>query len=309
MADIEITIPLPILVGTEKFKVRYRLLPAGIFTAYQDETNAPFTLTGLAVGTYEIEYIYVKEDATECEAVTDTFEIIDEYECIDFFAEMQQIGSLYNVQITYTPPVTQPPCGWIITWVQGLTASSIPYASLPVSGVINIAVPTNADVTITITASNCNGNILYCFDEVVEGIPETNCEPAILVSADLIYNGPTASFPNSWFIRVQVINSNPFSTNYQMNVSEISNTGSLPPDNGTFIIAATPVTTTIFYGNNRVYPKGIFLQGSPDEYLPNCIIYNGVLIDECGGQHPFTVRGYWTPSTIAGQGTFDPNAC
>lgn len=310
--DEVIEIPLPILVGTEKFKVRYRLLPAGIFSAYQDETNAPFTLTGLSAGTYEIEYIYVKEDLTECETTVDTFTVVDDdYECTDFTAEIQQIGSLWNLQIVYTPPLTSPPCGWRIQWTQGTASATTTYTSLPASGVINIAIPTGHNVSLLIIADLCDDKLLFCFEDEVEGIPLPTCTPAVLVSADLKYNSSISPSPLTWFIRLQIINSNPMTQNYVLNVSETSFTGSLPPFNGTFLIPAQQLPGTFFYGANQVYPNGIFLQGAPGEYMPNCISFAGTLTDDCGVSHPFSVSGYFVPdgTQTPGQGTFYENGC
>lgn len=312
MADLTIEIPYPILIGTEKFKVRYRLLPVGTFSSYQDEDNDPFTLTGLTSGgTYEIEYIYVKEDGTECPAVTQLRQVPEDFECIEFAAEIQQIGSLWNLQITYTPPATDPSCGWRIQWVQGSSSATIPYTTLPATGVINIAIPTGQNVNLTITADLCNGEALFCFEDQIEGIPVPTCTPAVLVSADLKYNSQISTNPLTWFIRLQVINSNPMSKNYVLNVSETSFTGTLPPFNGTYIIPAQQLAGAFFYGASQVYPNGIFLQGFPGEYLPNCISFAGTLTDDCGVSHPFSVSGYFVPdgTQTPGQGTFYENGC
>lgn len=172
MADITITINNPVLVAGQKFKVRYRLLPLGVFGAYQDETNAPFTLTGLSAGKYEIEYITVLVGDVECPTITDTFEIV-EFECLDF--TVTQEASPYRIKVEFTVPggYAQPACGWNIGYrdVSGGVGTggfaNANFTTLTTSPVyINVPAPLR-DLNVRITANNCDGEATICYDEIV----------------------------------------------------------------------------------------------------------------------------------------------
>lgn len=109
MAELTVTIPYPILTAGQSFKVRYRALPAGGFSAPSSRTNAAFTITGLTAGTqYEFEIIVVNADASECPPTFWYGTPQDEYSC-DVFTVTQSgdgVSAPYVLNITYTgsPP-------------------------------------------------------------------------------------------------------------------------------------------------------------------------------------------------------------
>lgn len=213
MASRQVTIPYPILKAGEKFKVRYRELPGGSFSAYQDETNAPFTLTGLTEGAqYEVEIIFVLADATECQAVYIYFSVPEPYECVeDFAAEIvQDSNGLYWLEITYTPPATQPNCGWEVIYQQGATSNTVPYTSLPASGLIRIQVA-NQSLILSIRAMTCDGQYEQCFVADVQAIPDPPCTPATNVTFNIreVFN-PTLN-KCEYFLDVTFTQSNPVS--------------------------------------------------------------------------------------------------
>lgn len=291
----------PIIVSPAIFKVRYRLLPAGAWSIFTDETNAPFTISGLADGSYELEVIYVTPLDVECSPTYTFFEIITPYTCRDFTGSIvTSPTSLPYINLSYsTPsPITNPPCGYIISWQNLKTGAkgSTNYASLPLGGVMKIymtgTVSASDDVRIIVYADLCNGKLQECYNHVATA-PAPPCTPMVLTTAELIYTPPPSPTPNTFHIRLTIANSNPTTPLYIVNYQETSPTGPNVPDKGVFnytgAASATPSVTLLF--SFQIFPKSIFNPPfNPD--LPNynaCIQYKGSIIDACGVSHPFCV--------------------
>lgn len=117
MPNVNITIPTPLIVPPAKFKTRYRQLPSGTYSSNVDRDNTMFTLS-LTEGDYEMEIIYVNPDGLECDATYERWTVKPEapgFECVAFSAEIiQETNGLFYLVITYTPPATNPQCGWRI---------------------------------------------------------------------------------------------------------------------------------------------------------------------------------------------------
>lgn len=185
MADITIQINDPTLTAGQTFRVRYRAVP-GAFGTPQTETNAPFTLTGLTAGAYELEVVLVNADETECPATYRTFTVLEEAECIDFTVELIQDGSLFYISISYVIPVTQPPCGWIVK----IDGTSHVYPTLPTSPILIPA--TNAGHHVVIQANGCSDNVKNCYDEDIPAI-EPVCTPMVI---GVVTAAITGTYPN-----------------------------------------------------------------------------------------------------------------
>lgn len=213
MPDITITIPTPILTGSDTFLVRYRALPAGAWSSHTTQTNAPFTLTGLAVGLYQLEVIVVK-DGVECPAITKQFEIIAEYECIEFEAELVQTSAgLYNIEISYTipSPLVNPPCGYIIE-IRGKSTKTITYATLPASP-IKIQV-LNEPMLVRVIADLCNGKRENCYEADITMLPP-NCTPIVITDTSVAQLMGAPFFGTRFRIFFQITQSTPV-TNYMV---------------------------------------------------------------------------------------------
>lgn len=276
MADITIQINSPQLTGSEKFRVRYRLLPNGVFTSFVDRTNASFTLTGLADGQYEFEIIFVRENGEECPSTFVYYTIIPDYECIPFSAEMVQIGSLFYIEINYTQPLSNPPCGWEITYISQ-TGNVVPYATLPPPP-IRIPVP-NMHTTVYIRALLCNGRYKICFEDDIEPI-QVECEPIVITEIKLERNPPPSV---SWTLTVIYTQSTPATTNgiIVFNQTGIPVSGGQVLDSGVW----QPVGVGGAGSLNRVYAgtvQPITTWGGFN--------YSGKFIDDCGVEHPFSVH-------------------
>jgi len=280
MANITLTIPLPVLGAGEYFKTRYRSLPSGAWSSVVNRTNAAFTLTGLSVGSYQLEVILVKADATQCAPVYQAFDVAADFSCIDFTATLLQSGSVYNLKLNYTLPTgfTNPPCGWDVIITGNTGTKTIPYTTLPPGGSITIAV-NNVAMAVRVCANLCGDNFKYCYQGDISPVSPP-CTPLTIISPDIVYNGPASvPLPNSHFIRVQIINSAPSTTPCTLYYTETSMPLAGPPDSGSQVLLLYPAPANLMY-SIRVYPKAQF----PGEAHYQCHI-----VDACGVSHVFNV--------------------
>lgn len=274
MPNVTITIPQPILTAGQAFKTRYRLLPSGAWSAYVSRTNAAFTLTGLAIGDYQLEVILVKADSTECAAVYKTFAVVAEYNCISFNSQIVNQGSLHYLQITYTLPggFTNPPCGWEITYQQGSNKVTVPYATLPTGGMIKLQVP-NQSLILTVTANLCNGNKKQCYAADVTGIPTPPCVPMAITDKRLIRDG------DFWYLQFNFIQSSPATTSLYLHFKQIHppGMGLLSYDEGK--IPALTIAPGVTQVTLPISPLHLVLYSSF-----SMLTYNVFMIDNCGKQ-------------------------
>lgn len=191
MPNITITIPTPVLTGSDYFKTRYRQLPNGAFTAYSNKTNAPFTIVGISSGQYELEVIMVK-DGVECPAVLKPFTIPPEYTCVTFTPVIVQSGKVFNLQISY-PAHANPACGWHIHLIGNQNNKIVNYASLPASPLL---IPVaNEAFQLKVIADLCNGYSQTCLDTDVPAITPS-CTPIEITSTSMVVNNV---YPNGFY--------------------------------------------------------------------------------------------------------------
>lgn len=280
MANITLTIPLPVLTAGQYFKTRYRLLPAGAWSSIVNRTNAPFTLTGLSAGDYQLETILVNADASECMATYTGFKVVNDFTCIDFDAEIVQTGSLYQMHITYTLPggFTNPPCGWDIILQTSTGVQKIPYASLPVGGIIKLSVA-NVATLVRMRANLCDGNYKYCYDEDVSPVVPT-CTPLTIVKAELIK--PTGFY----VVRIFIYNSNPMTVTIPFSFKEISNF--YPSGKSGQSFTGSILGPPLIPGPPYMFTTPVNPEGYPGEGIQ----YEGTLTDICGKSH------YWKTNVL-----------
>lgn len=270
--NLNFQITVPTLIGSQYFKTRYRLLPAGAWSAVTNRTNAPFTITGLAAGSYELEAILVLEDATECAATFWPFTVVTPVECIDFNVEIIQASNgQYFLQITYVPTYN-PPCGWNITHINGTTK----FATLPASPIL---IPTqNVTQRVTIEADGCYANKKDCYDEDVPSI-EPVCVPMTILSDELQVNGTTSNGFKTMTLKLTYSQSTPTTPFITVGINQINvlNNGQTFPVSypnfgfGPIPTTGTPSITFSILMNNNV-------AGSLYEV-------NWFIVDGCGVKH------------------------
>lgn len=252
MPDVTITIPDPVLTGSDYFKVRYRLV-GGSYSSYSNRTNALFTLIGLAAGQYELEVIVVK-DGVECPASITPFTVTDPYTCVTFTPAIVQNGRLFNLQLSY-PSHTTPPCGWQIEITGATTNKTVNYASLPVSPLL---IPVNNEgLAVRVKADLCNGKVQECLNADVPSITPT-CSPIVISSASMVHNN---SYPNGFqgmSLQVNFAQSSPPSQYLTVILTQINVNSGIPGQTSypNFTFGPLPTTSTGFsipiVANNNV---------------------------------------------------------
>lgn len=297
MPDITITIPQPIITPPEKFKFRYRLLPGGVFTAYSDQDNDPFVLSGLAVGQYEYEALFVNADAIECGTVVGNFEVVAEAECLDFEVEQVVISGITYLQISYTipSPFVNFTCGY--NFYYRPTGSGQPFQNLskpnlPASPLL-IQVDPNTDYDVEIRGNSCAFTTL-CFSDEIPA-PDEPCTPRSLVSAALIDQGALPNGDRKIHINLTFTESTPATGGYVLWNLVWNQTGinaGTPPASGSqsypagqfpFFVAATPSGVGLNIVVRHKNTSFAYVT-SPAGW----ITIQGNITDRCGVSH------YWT---------------
>lgn len=287
MANQTITIPSPVLTGSEKFKVRYRQLPSGVFSAYQDRTNAPFTLTGLSEGNYEVEIIFVTASGIECEPTYEYFDIYADYTCLDFYSQMieQPANSgLFYIKVNFQIG-TAPPCGWQITLapLDGSPIRTLTYPTLPSSGELRISSP-NKDTRLTATALLCNGREKECYSVIVSKVViPTPCVPLVIVSTEMVFNPGGAP----WSLHIVFTQSTPPTKGINVQWQQVGTpvVPGTPMDSGSFVLPGF-VYFSAPGGNHQVYINQLNPTSVYGQFTYNC-----KMLDECGTWHHFQVSG------------------
>lgn len=276
MANVTVNIPSPILQGSEKFKVRYRLLPSGAFGAYADKFTNSFVLSGLSDGKYEIEVIFVTEDGTECDPVYYQFEVVPEFTCWDFVAIQEEYpanSGLYRIRMTFSGG-TQPPCGWQISLTPlGGSASVYTYPTLPASNTVNIAIPNNVIYTITVTALLCGGKDKQCYSVNTTPVPTPpTCTGAVINDLQLLHD----PVMGTWHLFIDFAQSNPptLNANITYQQSGVPRTTGQIMDSGSFVqtgylFGGTLSNSTIYIRVNPTVPMSFY-------------VYDVRFLDRCG---------------------------
>lgn len=221
MADITVKIPAPILTTGQYFKERHRQLPGGSWSGYTTRSNLPFILTGLSEGDYQMEFILVNADATECTAVYRSFTIVPEYECITFDSELVENNGLYYIEITYTlpPGYTDPPCGWEVQWTpSGGTTQTIKYNALSLSGIIKIPAANTGGV-LYVQAQLCNGRTMQCHVNDLVAIPDPPCIGMTNLTASIVEEVDAQGNYN-YFLIINFTQSNPPTTRLYLDYAQ-----------------------------------------------------------------------------------------
>ena len=274
MADITVQIPAPTLTTGQYFKVRHRQLPGGAWSGYSNKSNLAFTITGLSEGEYQLEFILVNADATECAAVYRTYTVVTDYECITFNSQMVDVNGLYHIELTYTLPsgFTNPACGWEITWqpVHGAT-SKIPYTSLPTSGIIKIPTQNDGGV-LRIHAQMCNGRTKQCHVNDIVKISPPPCNSMTNLSAHIIQEKQHAAL-YYYYLILTYTQSVPATTSLHLDISQWGQGG---------------LTSMDFKGHVSISPTSKKLKFKLNPTMFNGqeeMVYHVFVTDICGGTH------------------------
>jgi hypothetical protein len=272
MPDIQITIPTPTITGTKRFRVRYSANNGTTWTTVvPDQTNAPFTITGLTPGSYLLEFAVI-DGLILCPAVIRTFEVVPEFTCWEFTASFFKAGNLLWFEVSYTPGVV-PACGWFIEYNTPGAANPtvVPYATLPASP-FKIPVPIDDDYELRIIANLCNGNRKICLDG--EFSPTVICAPLVLTAATL-----TSILPLD--IVLNFTNSNPVTNPIFAIWHQTGPMTTGVPDPG-----GSGILNPVISGGNGTLVIPVNANTTPQN---NTITYDVKIIDVCGVEHTATV--------------------
>jgi len=279
--DVTIQINIPPLQVGETFKVRYREYPSGVFSATQLETNAPFTLTGLTAGEYELEVILDKGDI-DCPAVLKRFTVVDPFTCLTFTGETQTLSNgLHQVQLTYGAVVSNPPCGWYIVISGNNNNKTITYPTLPASP-LNIPI-NNGAVTVQVYADLCNGNLETCYEADLAA-PPVSCTPMVVNNVEITWdNNPNNVL--AFTVHFDITQSTPYTSQALVNVTQTntismgaglpgqSNYGSFNP----YLLGINQIAFSVPINVNSAV-------GGVDTYT-----FSWYIIDRCGVKHSGTL--------------------
>jgi hypothetical protein len=281
MGDINITIPLPVLATGQYFKVRYRDDPPHAWIDIVHQTNAPFTISGLSAGRYQLSATLVRSEdpLVECEEVIQWFEVVEIDGCLTATASIEPSHDwqIWQLQLLVTGAVTALPCGGydIVYGIAGGPMSTVHYTSITGT----ILLPASfATYHVVIKALDCAGNATICQEfDVSATYGEGGCVHATVTHAELLYTG------TGWSVKLTITQSapptNPFSVAWwQSNVFNANPSLANDPG-GSAMLPASPTTTVLTFG---VQPQMGFDPTPVSGHPTTVLIYNGTLADRCG---------------------------
>ncbi len=252
MPSVPITITTPALSAGQVFKVRFRALPAGVWVLVPDQTNAPFTIIGVAAGSYELEVrVQMAPNTEPCPPVVYPFTVKEaECPCLTGVSGIVYAypGGTFGLSISYALPSPQPACGWVI--VYGPPAgpfATVTYATLPAGPLLFPC--TSPSIRYRIFANCCGkGGERLCHEQIIQSatVPPT---PGACVDMD--FNAPNTNAALSifrassgqWYIRIVAAvtgTSSPFTMcdNIFVAWSQKDVYAPAPPDSGSAYLSA-----------------------------------------------------------------------
>lgn len=282
--DINLQISTPVLTGGEYFKTRYRLLPNGAYTGNTNRTNAPFTLTGLAAGSYVMEIIYVNANGDECQTMYQNFPVLEEGECKDFTIVITSGTFANKIEVSYTGAGTFPN-GFDITYypLPGGTSQTVNYNPLPASP-FNISIPKGFDYHVTINGKYSDGSYTECFDDDIFR-PEDPCTPMTITSVVITPGGLVSSGDYLVTLVINFTQSTPPTSVITIVGAQQGVIAGYPPATINWPTGILPSTT--FY-NGNFYMRYQTPSGMPILAPPYKLKMSGTLVDGCGVSHPWT---------------------
>lgn len=284
MPDVNISINTPVLAAGKTFKVRYRLLPSGAWSAYQTKTNATFTLTGLPDGYYELEVILVNADSSECPPTYKQFHVVTPFSCITFTASIVQTGSLYYLQINYTAPSGNPPCGWTVVY----GGNVVQYPTLPAPP-LKIQVP-NLALYLQVIANNCQLNQRACFQGEIDPVTPAPCTPLVLntVATTITY---LQKLGTQYKFRIDLVftQSNPCTTAFTLLCNQVNVLAGQPGQVSFLSYSFAPVSCTATGISFEILANPNVQWVMEDiDIQKRKFDFSGKLIDKCGAEHQFS---------------------
>lgn len=277
MADITITIPTPVIITGQFFKVEYSTDGVSYTIFSTTETNTPFTITGLTAGTlyyFRFTLIQSASPLVECDPVIQTYFIPESQPCVEVEGEIVRNGDIYTLVLTFTlPSPYAAPCGgYKLEYGISPNFNTIYFPTFLTSPSINpMSLPAGPGTyTVNIYSIDCAGKEVLC--DSIEVVAPSSCDHAVVTAADLIHNS------SGYFLTFTITQSNPISPNYKLTYQQVNALSSGVNDpGGTIILTANGSPSQTFmvqvYPNLNVYN--------------NIISYSGSILDLCKFSSPF----------------------
>jgi hypothetical protein len=304
MATVTVSIPNPVVTGTDHFIVKYRLVGASAWTLVGNKTNTPFTISGLADGNYEIQYQLVTgSPAVISDCITqDCFTVVTGCNCPTLsnpaWHSSGPSGAYMSLDIDFASSGI-PPCGMSFE-IYDQYGNYISVSPMIIGGnTFPLTSPAGTTfqwqylwfvpgitATIKAYAECCNtpdgtANRILCGQFM---ITQGHASPAACISSIIVLsNRPFAFFDpsvNKWYLNIQVIDSVPSCENVTVHYQEVYvKTGS--PDSATVTVnvGSLPIVSGT---------KTIRLEVTPNNTDYGNYLYTGYVVDCCSAtQHPF----------------------
>lgn len=233
--DVTIQINQPPLLAGEIFHVSYRQLPSGTPISIADQTNAPFVISGLDAGDYELLVIQEFSDGEEyCPEIAYPFTVTEDPPPLSQCA-CNPISELWVIKKCDTTSLVHLEfdgfalgvCNYEITYTgfNGSSTQTVSYTSSSLPPVIEYLLPTSIGVApfVKIVEYCCNGAVNTCFEGNITDIRIENCddpcETPVITDAWINYNDATDEY-KICINFTSSINSQPYDVAYvQQNVT------------------------------------------------------------------------------------------
>lgn len=186
--DVTIQINEPILLTGEIFHVSYRELPSGLPISIADQTNAPFVISGLDAGDYELLVIQEFADGESyCSEVAYHFTVTEDAPPLSECA-CNPISELWVLKKCDTTSLVHLEfdglavgvCNYSITYTgfNDSNSQTVNYTSGNLPLITEYILPTSTGVSpyIKVVELCCNGNVMTCFEGNITDIRIENCE-------------------------------------------------------------------------------------------------------------------------------------
>ncbi len=205
--DVTIQISDPVLIGAEHFNVSYFVLPNGSPVDISPKTNAPFVISGLSAGSYQLNVSFVTADGVICSPVTQVFTVTadpptDTCVCLSFseLYVQKNCDGTANMHVAFAGSGGGACGGYSLSYTgyNGTSPNTINYTSTALPPYVDIPLSNTIGTTpnVSLVIHCCNQSDLTCFNGSVTDVRQANCdcEVPIITDAWINYDDTTGNY-------------------------------------------------------------------------------------------------------------------